>query len=303
MFGYVIPLKDELKIREYNTFRSYYCGLCNEIGQKSFISKLTLTYDMTFLALLLSSIYMDKTPPVKKICPFKMAKVSTISNNKYLEYAAEMNIILSNRKLIDNYNDDKSYLSLIASKLINTNRLSYWSMEKLSMIDLNLKKLNELEKEKCSNIDEIAHYFAEITAEIFCIDSGDTGKVLRNLGYNLGKWIYTLDAYDDLAEDIVKKSYNPFLERFGYRGENAESFKNSIKDNVKFTLIKCLDEISKSYELLDVKKNKAIIENIVYLGMERKTMSVIEGSCCHEKSLRGFRGKGGCVPGRDKTGI
>jgi hypothetical protein len=303
MFGYVMPLKDELRIREYNTFRSYYCGLCNEIGDKSYVSKLTLTYDMTFLALLLSSIYNDRTPPVNRFCPFKMAKVTVIPKNKFLEYAAEMNIILSNRKLLDNYNDDKSYLSLMASKIVNTNKLSEWSLEKLSKIDSNLKKLNELEKEKCSNIDEIAHYFAEITAEIFCIDSGATGKILRNLGYNLGKWIYTLDAYDDLAKDIEKKRYNPLLHRFDYKEESAESFKSSIKDNVKFTLIKCLDEISKSFELLEIKKNKEIIENIIYLGMERKTMNVIEGSCCNEESLRGFRGKGGCIPGRNKAGI
>jgi hypothetical protein len=303
MFGYVMPLKDELKVGEYNTFKAYYCGLCCELGRKSYISKLTLTYDMTFLGLLLSSIYNDREVPQKRFCPFKMNKVMIIPKNPYLEYAAEMNIILSNRKLLDNYADDKSYLSLLGAKIINTKKLSKWSLDKIKKIDYYLSEISRLEKAKCTSIDEIGHNFAELTAEIFCIDEGNTGKILRVLGYNLGKWIYTLDAYDDLSDDIVNKRYNPLLYWFDYKGESSEEFKEKIKDNVRFTLIKCLDEVSKAFELLEIKKNKSIIENIVYLGMERKTMNVIEGRCCHEKSLRGFRGKAGCNQRRDRAGI
>lgn len=297
MFGYVMPLKDELKIREYEVFKAYYCGLCNEIGKKSQISRMTLTYDMTFLGLLLSSIYSDKEVGYKRYCPFKMKKVTIIRTNPYLEYAADMNRILSNRKLIDDYNDDNSILSLIASKFINTNKLSTYSEDKIKKIDYNLRKLNELEKSKCNNIDEVGHYFGNLTSEIFNIKDDKVGKILSVLGYNLGKWIYTMDAFEDLEKDIKERKYNPFIYDLGYRSGDFMEFKNSIKDNVNFTMIKCLDEICKAFEILDIKKNRGIIENIIYIGMRQKTKSVIAGGCDNDKSIRNLRNKGRCYPG------
>lgn len=290
MFGYVIPYKDELKVREYDVFRAYYCSLCNEIGNKSYVSKLTLTYDMTFLSILLSSIYEERINSIKKFCPFKMRKVEVIKKNSYIEYAAEMNIILSNRKLFDNYLDEKNPIYYVASKAINTKKLSDLSSDKISDIDYYLSEINRLEKEKCSSIDDIGDCFAKLTSEIFTVDDGNTGKILKTLGYNLGKWIYTIDAFDDLVDDIRKKRYNPFIYRFNYNGGDEVQFRNKITDNVQFTLIRCLDEISKAFELLDLKKNRGIIDNIVYLGMHNRTISVIKGGHKNGKSIRGIRG-------------
>lgn len=303
MFGYVTPLKAELKVREYDVFKAYYCGLCREIGEKSYISKMTLTYDMTFLGLLLSSIYLDKTEIQKSFCPFKMTKVEMVSKNPFLEYAAEMNILLSNRKLVDDYNDDERYISLLASKIIKLNKYKAISKDKIEKIDYYLNEINRLEKNKCDNIDEIGGCFGEATGEIFAVYDDNNAKLLRFIGVNIGKWIYTLDAYDDLLDDIKNGSYNSLIYRFQYNNEKPEEFKAGIKDNIQFVLIKCLDEVSKAFELLNIKKNKGLIENIIYMGMERKTSSVLEGSCCNEKSIRGIRNKGRCFPRGSETGI
>lgn len=303
MFGYVTPLKAELKVREYDVFKAYYCGLCREIGEKSYISKMTLTYDMTFLGLLLSSIYLDKTGTQKSFCPFKMSKVEMISKNPFLEYAAEMNILLSNRKIVDDYNDDEKYISLLASKVIKLNKYKTISKDKIERIDYYLNEINRLEKNKCDSIDEISGCFGEATGEIFAVYDDNNAKLLRFIGVNIGKWIYTLDAYDDLLDDIKNGSYNSLIYRFQYNNEKPEEFKAGIKDNMQFVLIKCLDEISKAFELLNIKKNKGLIENIIYMGMERKTSGVLEGSCCNEKSIRGIRNKGRCFPRGSETGI
>jgi hypothetical protein len=294
MFGYVVPQKSELRIREYEVFKSYYCSLCTEIGKKSQISRLALTFDMTFLVILLSSMNLDKEIGYKKLCPFKMSRVKVFSPNIYLEYAADMNIILSNRKLIDNYKDDKSIFSLIASKFVNTKTLSFFGIDKIEVIDNNLRVLSKLEKDKCNNLDEVGHCFGNLTSEIFNIGGSTNSRVLSILGYNIGKWIYTIDAYDDLEKDIRMNKYNPFIFTFEYNGGDIIEFKNSIKDNAKFTLIKCLDEISKAYELLNIKKNNSLIENIIYIGMKQKTESILEGRCCNDKSIRNLRGKGEC---------
>lgn len=290
MFGYVMPLKEELKIKEYDIFRSYYCSLCCDIGKKSYISKMTLTYDMTFLAILLSSIFKDTEEAYKAFCPFKMKKVLKINTNEYIDYAADMNIILSNRKLIDNYLDDKNYFYLILSKIINTRKLSELAKHKINSIDNELSNIAQLEKDKCSNIDEIGNCFGRLTAEIFTVDEGSIGKILNVLGFNIGKWIYTIDAFDDLIDDINKKRYNPFIYAFSYNEKQTIDFKKSISENVEFTLIRCLDEISKAFELLEIKKNKSIIDNVIYLGIYDRTSKAIRGGCNNEKSIRDLRG-------------
>lgn len=288
MFGYVVPLKDEMKIREFEIFRSYYCSLCNEIGKKSYVSKVTLTYDMTFLSILLSSIHLETDNTYKKFCPYKLNKVNIVNSNRYTEYAADMNIILSNRKLIDNYKDDKSYLSLFLSKIIHTNKLTVDAKDKIKSIDEYLVNTYKLEKNKTNSLDEISHDFAKICEMIFDI-YGDSPP-LRVLGYNIGKWIYILDAFDDIEKDIKKKNYNPLLYRFDYKeGEDIKEFKDRIKNNIEFTLIRCLSEASNAYELINLKKNREIINNIIYLGLDRQTNKVLKGGCCSEKSIRSIR--------------
>lgn len=288
MFGYVKPLKEEMKLREFEVFRAYYCGLCKQIGKKSYISKLTLTYDMSFLALLLSSIYLDKESTTEKFCLYKFGKVNTLAN-KYIDYSADMNIILSNRKLIDNYKDDKNYFSLLFSKVINTKRSLPESQEKINTIDNYLDNTFNLEKNKTGSIDEISHDFAKICEKIF--DIYDDSVTLRILGYNIGKWIYILDAFDDIEKDVQKNNYNPLLYRFKYeKDESIEDFKERITENIEFTLIRCLSEASNAYELIDFKKNKDILDNIIYLGLDRQTTRVLKGGCDKsEESIRSFR--------------
>ncbi|HAZ37455.1 MAG TPA: hypothetical protein DCY71_06345, partial [Clostridiaceae bacterium] len=145
--------------------------------------------------------------------------------------------------------------------------------------------------------------FANITSEIFSVGYGNNEKILRYLGYNIGKWIYTIDAYDDLISDIKTNSYNPCIYNYGYNGKNPYEFKESIKENINFTLVKCMNEASKAFELLEIKKNKGLLENIIFLGMNYKTQLVIEGGKGNEKSIRSAWCKRWCIPGGNKASI
>ncbi|EYE89045.1 hypothetical protein Q428_04365 [Fervidicella metallireducens AeB] len=303
MFGYITPLKDELLIREYNTFKAYYCGLCSDMGKKSYPSKFALTYDLTFLAIVLSSLYNDVESVRKVFCPFKMKNVIRVNNNQFIDYAAEMNIFLFNRKLYDNYIDDKNFISLFLSKLTGLKSKSDIVIDKISCIDYSLKELNKLEKKYCDNLDEVSHIFAEITSDIFSIYEDRNSKLLRHFGYHIGKWIYVLDAYDDLTNDINKSNYNPCIYSFHYNGEEPDKFKEKIRDNIEFVLFRCLTEVANALNLLEFKKNKGIIENIVYLGMKDKTFKVLEGRNDNEKSLRNIRCKTECIPRGNKASL
>jgi len=232
-----------------------------------------------------------------------MRNVFVIHKNQYIEYAADMNIILSKKNLIDDYADDKNYIALLSSKMLGIKDISEMSQEKVKVINSNLNKLKELERLKCNNIDEIGEAFANITSEIFSVGYGNNEKILRYLGYNIGKWIYTIDAYDDLISDIKTNSYNPCIYNYGYNGKNPYEFKESIKENINFTLVKCMNEASKAFELLEIKKNKGLLENIIFLGMNYKTQLVIEGGKGNEKSIRSAWCKRWCIPGGNKASI
>jgi hypothetical protein len=101
-------------------------------------------------------------------------------------------------------------------------------------------------------------------------------KALRWIGYNVGKWVYIIDAFDDIDKDIKNHSYNPLLLQYGYNNDGAEKFKESIKSKVEFNLTYTLGEIARTNELLDFKQNRGLVENIIYMGMLRKTEQILK---------------------------
>lgn len=282
-----MPLKGELKVRELDIFKGYYCGVCTSLGKINYPTKYILNYDMTFLALFLSSINYETDRPKRRFCGYKISKVNYFEN-KFIDYAAYMNIILANRKLIDDYNDDKNYLSLMLSKVFDVRNNKDFK-EKIDRIDASLLEMSKLERENSSDIDRLSHLFGEITKETFDILNNRTGEVLKYLGYNLGRWIYVIDALDDLEGDIKNNKYNPIKYAFEFKGEEIKDFKDKIIDNIRFMLYSYLENITKAYELIDLKKNKGILDNIIYLSLADKTEKVLKGEKTSEKSIRGIR--------------
>jgi hypothetical protein len=96
------------------------------------------------------------------------------------------------------------------------------------------------------------------------------------MGYNLGRWIYILDAYDDIEKDVKYNSFNPLISQYGFKGDDINSFKESIREKVNFTLTYTLSEVEKAYSLLTIEKNKGILDNILYSGLIVKTDKVLQ---------------------------
>ena len=145
---------------------------------------------------------------------------------------------------------------------------------KCTAIESYLKQLTELEKNNCDYIDEAAEPFASIMRELFeCghIKDENERKTLGWLGYNLGRWIYVMDAYDDLERDAGNKAYNPLISQFGFKENGIKDFKDTIREKVNFILTYSLSEAEKAYSLLGIEKNKGILDNILYSGLIVKT--------------------------------
>lgn len=288
MFGYIVPEKPELKIKEYELFKAYYCGVCKSIAKRyGQIPRLTLTYDAAFLALLLSSL-IDDSPKIKKerCVVHPINKRNIIISDDIVNYASDMNLLLTYYKLMDNREDEKSALSaagmLVLKSSLKKIRRNY--KEKCGIIEEKLAELAKLEKSKCGSMDRAAEPFAKLMEELLvyeplCHDE-NLEKILRWIGYNIGKWIYILDAYDDLEKDIAKKSYNPLIYQYDLTGEGMSRNKAEIRERIEFNLTYALSEISKAYQLLEVKKNSGIVENIIFMGMLRKTEQILDDRGC-----------------------
>jgi len=290
MFGYVEPDKPELKIREFDVFRGYYCSLCKTIGKRyGQIPRLSLSYDLTFLYILLDATSAFPLGGRRERCiAHPMKKRFRVFSNIFAEYASDMNVILTYYSLKDKWDDEKSLLGGTGSLALKMafNKARKLHPEKCSAIEGYLKDLRTLEKNKCDSVDEAAEPFASLMRELFeCghIKDESTRKTLGWMGYNLGRWIYLIDAFDDLSKDIKHKSYNPILCQYDFNGEDVESFKERVRKALNFNLTYSLSEIEKAYSLLDIEKNKGILDNILYSGLIVKTDAILQGRGKNEK--------------------
>lgn len=258
MFGYVRIDKNELKVRDFDTYNAYYCGLCRELKEAFGIrGQLTLGYDMVFLAVLLTGLYEPEDERHEGRCPVHPLSRHVSLTNTFTRYGAYMNVLLSYYKCIDDVFDEGSKKAAILARLLRRGALTAGKAYPLQRktIVRELKKLSGLEKEKSRNIDEAAGCFGRLTASIFVFRHDEWEKYLERLGFFLGKFIYIADALCDLKEDTEKGRYNPF---------DGSDMTKEEKDNL---LMMMAGECADAYEMLPVVKNKAILDNILYSGI------------------------------------
>ena len=292
MLGYVQIYKPDLKVREYNLYCGYYCGICKYIGRHfGQIPRLTLSYDAAFLALLLASVSDAPDEPVEEHCIGHHIKKKTIVRNPAVEYAGDVMLILAYHKLADDLADESSRkdraqarAGLVAMKR-HYRKLSKRYPELCKTIELHLSRLSWLEEDGCRKLDRVSDEFAKIMEAIFAggadaLYSNSTEKLhetFTRIGYHLGKWIYLIDAADDIESNLKDGAYNPLFAG-GAEGLTAEQVLHDQHDKLEFNLYQYLAVLGEEISSLDIKKNKGIIDNIIYFGLNRKTEEIINES-------------------------
>lgn len=261
MFGYIVINKPEMKFREFDMYQSYYCGLCKSLKDRyGKRGQMTLSYDMTFLALLLSSLYEPETKSGYRRCAAHPVEKHLYRQNEFTDYAADMNLLLSYEKCLDDWNDEhKAKKRLMASLLKSKNREVYKKYpEKIEKISECMERIHVLEKNESRNIDEVAGAFGEIMAEIFAYRQDEWEETLKRMGFFFGKFIYLMDAYEDIESDLEKGTYNPLKDI--YQSEDFEQQAEQV-------LLMMMAECSKAYERLPIVENTQILRNILYSGV------------------------------------
>ena len=274
MLGYVKVNKDELKLREYNVYKSYYCGLCKTLkSEYGYFSRFVLNYDSVFLALLLSSVTEDEYDCKNEICIAHPTKKTPImKKNKSLTYSAAAMVILVLLKLEDDIRDEKSIKALLVYfLLLSTKRKVKKNYKELyDNCKDKINKLSDLEKNKCSDIDKLSDVFANVLKVLFAPDfitDENKARILSHIGYLLGRFIYIIDAYEDMEKDKKKKNFNPFL-----LSKDPPDV-GELLDSLTFDL----SSMANTYELLDLKINKPILDNIIYLGLSGVLDKTLKG--------------------------
>ena len=264
MFGYVTANSDELKIKDYNFYRSCYCGLCRTLKKRhGLIAPLTLSYDMTFVVLLLSALYETPFESGSTLCIVHPTKKHPTSVNRWSDYAADMTILLAYHNLMDDWQDDKDVSHLAAAKALEKayNKISAQYPRQANAVKIYMSKTAESEKRKDTDLDLVSGFTGEVLGELFTIEDDVWKEALYKTGFYLGKFIYLMDAVDDLEKDKKKGAYNPLIEL---------SARKDFDAYIENTLIMMMAECSKSFELLPIVQYTDILRNILYSGVWAK---------------------------------
>ena len=216
MFGYIIVNKQELKFREFDVYQSYYCGLCQSLKERfGRRGQLTLSYDMTFVALLLSALYDEPVENSTCKCVAHPFEAHATSRSVFTDYAADMNLLLSYYKCLDDWTDERKWKGrLRAAALRGRDKMVEARYpEKAEHIYTLLEHIHLYEKAQEPDVDLASGCFGEIMGEILACRKDEWEDDLRRMGFFLGKFIYLMDAYEDMEKDEKDGNYNVFLLR------------------------------------------------------------------------------------------
>jgi len=261
LFGYVRIRKPELRIKDYELYRGVYCGLCSVLKRKyGFLGQVTLTYDMTFLILLLSSVYDIPMAGRTERCIVHPGRKHLSLENEVTEYAAHLNLLLAYYHFQDDSKDEKSRKAWLGEKFYygKKKRAVRYVTGKQELMEESILALSELEMQQENDIGKLAGCFGKLLAGLFDYRQDGMSGYLRDLGYHLGRFIYIMDAYDDLEEDGKKGCFNPFLIQRG-----REDFEKWVGDML-------LDEMaaaSAAFQKLPCLEYADILGNILYAGV------------------------------------
>jgi hypothetical protein len=273
MFGYVRINKMDLTFREYEHYKAYYCGLCKYLKRNhTELSRMTINYDITFLIVLLSSIYQPSAQVFHEKCIVDPVKKKKHIINEITEYAASMNILLAYYKLEDDVNDEGDIKSRLVRRAYKKSFKTAYDKypQKADFIKACLGELRSLEEDQSTSIDQTSNCFARLLEEIFDYKDDEYRDRLRKVGFNIGKYIYIMDAYEDLDQDLEKGRYNPFS---SYK-DDREGLKVKVDKLIGMTLARLEEAILN----LDIKVNKSIIDNIIYSGVYLRYKGLINGA-------------------------
>lgn len=274
MFGYIVPYVPELKVRELETFRAYYCGLCRTLKDRYGRIGI-LNYDATFLYMVLESLEEAQPEAEAARCIVHPFAKRPVVRHLHADYAADINVLMAWAKAEDDREDEGGMRAGVRSGLLKRayHRACGLRPDTAAHLERTQAALRCVEKENGSEIDEASHPYADLLGRVFADGYVLKSHILHDLGYNLGRWVYMIDALDDMEEDAGAGRFNVFVNRAAARGQTVEE----VRRDARFTLFYTLSQAQQALSRLELHKNSGVLGNVIGLGLRQQTESVLAG--------------------------
>ncbi|OUO88536.1 hypothetical protein B5F44_03525 [Gordonibacter urolithinfaciens] len=272
MFGYVMPRMEDLSQEERERYHAAYCGVCRALGERcGQRCRVALTYDMTFLALLLGSLYEPDERQGSRRCAPHPVRPHAYLGSDCIDYAADMTVALVYHKCLDDWRDDRSgWARAYASLLGKAYRaVGERHPRACAAIEEGLADIGRLEEAAAAAAsagdaaaspppDAAANRFGALLGEVFAWRDDFWAAGLRSLGAKLGKLVYVMDAALDMEDDRASGSYNPLVALDAQPQEVREDLKLLAAD------------AAAAFERLPLERDVRVLRSVLYAGVWQK---------------------------------
>ena len=297
MFGYVKTYKPDMRIAEFETYRGVYCSLCQTLGKRyGFAARMTLSYDFTFLALLILALQDEKVTFRKGHCPYNPVKKRVMcyhAENEALNYAADTAMLLVYHKLSDTIRDErllKRWKARAARWFVKRDykKACKRRPEEAKAVLAYMAAQAVVEREKTVSVDAAAEPTARLLSTLISSRVTQVDReVMERFGYCLGRFIYLADAADDLEEDLKTQNYNPYILSADMSISNEKQLQE-VRSYAAESLHNSMAVCAECYEQMPVKRFDGILRNIIYRGVPAVIQQIQNGKTeeqCHEESI------------------
>jgi hypothetical protein len=283
MFGYVTPDKPYLYIKDFTLYKSVYCGICKSLKQYGTLPRITTNYDSVFLSVVLHN-YLNIDYNIKRqnciLHPLKKRNIA--QPDELSKRIVSISVMLVYHKFTDDIIDGEGLFKRIL-RFITVKR-AYKKAKKLlpeadTVITEEYNRLRAFEKENCGSIDRVSDCFAMMMQRLCPLLLNESDAEMERLFYSIGKWVYLIDAIDDLEKDKKKGNYNPIIAAYGGFDDIAE-YKKKIKPQLQLIFNCIFNTIEESFYNIKFNFNTDIIRNVLFGGLKTRTNLLMENVKC-----------------------
>ena len=263
MFGYIYVNEQELKLREFQEYRGFYCGLCRNLHVRyGRTAQMMLNYDLTFLAILLTGLYEPRQENTRRRCVLHPVRKHLSVENEAIDYAADMSVLLSWQKLEDDWKDEKRLPQHAAAALLRNDyqRICARYPRQAEAVEKNVRLLSEAEAQGRKDIDYVAGLTGHFLEEIYVWKEDEWQEELRTIGFYIGKFVYLMDALEDVKKDRKKGSYNLFADL-------GDVWEEKLQKEIREDMAEMMAAAARAFERLPIVEYAGIIRNVLYSGV------------------------------------
>ena len=277
MFGYVIPDKNNMYIKDFNVFQAYYCGLCKALSRSgSQLSRLCTNYDTTFYNALLHSLTDTEVKIERKLCLINGKKKPVIVTDDLTRKVADLSVLLVYYNALDDVHDGKKSRAAVVGVLAARKRAAARRLpEADALMKESFRKLDILEKRDSAQLDLVADCFASLMRDV-TRTLIPTDEHIDAFMYNLGRLVYFFDAADDVEKDAKKGRYNPLIAAYGKCDTKAEFLEKNAQE-LDFLLRSTYNKLVGAYNHMHIVVSEGMLSNTVYLGLNMQMERLLKG--------------------------